>query len=106
MIINQFPEYISHGLKDAILKLGDILLKKVAILLSELHVYDLVQSTTKVSKMNLAHTEHLFRQEMPKRCFLSVLLNLFGKHLACCCKQWYIGAVHRSATLPTRNGPP
>ena len=57
MIINQFPKYISHGLKDAILKLGDILLKKVAILLSELYDIVIKQSITKVSKINLAYTE-------------------------------------------------
>ena len=93
MIINQFPEYISHVLKDEILKLGDILLKKVAILLSEL--YDIVnkQSMTKVSEMNLACTKHLLRQKMPKRCFISVLLNFFGKHLTCCFKQRYIGVL-------------
>ena len=93
MSINQFPEYISHGLKDAILKLGDILLKKVAILLLELYVIVIKQSMTKVSEMNLAYTEHLLRKEMPKRCFLSVLLNFFGKHLICCCKQRYIGVL-------------
>ena len=57
MIINQFPEYTSRGLKDAILKLGDILLKKVAILLSELYDIVIKQSMTKVSEMNLAYTE-------------------------------------------------
>ena len=57
MIINQFQEYISHGLKGAILKLGDILLKKVAILLSELYDIVIKQSMTKVSEMNLAYTE-------------------------------------------------
>ncbi len=30
---------------------------------------------------------------MPKRCFLSTLLNFFGKHLTCCCKQQYIGVL-------------
>ena len=57
VIINQFPGYISHGLKDAILKLGDILLKKVAILLSELYNIVIKQSMTKVSEMNLAYTK-------------------------------------------------
>ena len=57
MITNQFPKYISHGLKDAIRKLGDILLKKVAILLSELYDIVIKQSITKVSKINLAYTE-------------------------------------------------
>ena len=90
LIINQFPEYISLGLKNAILKLGDILLKKVAILLSELYYIVIKQSMTKVSEMNLVYTEHLLRQEMHKRCFLNVLLNYFGKHLTSCCKQQYI----------------
>ncbi len=47
----------------------------------------------KVSEMNLTHSEHQVRHEMPKRCFLSTLLNFFGKHLTCCCKQQYIGVL-------------
>ncbi len=48
-----FPEYISYGLKDAIQKLGDILLRKVVILLSELYEIVINASMNKVSEMNL-----------------------------------------------------
>ncbi len=89
-----FPEYIRCGLvKDAIQKLGDILLRKVVILLSELYEIVINAIMNKVSEMNLTHSEHQVRHEMPKRCFLSTLLNFFGKHLTCCCTQQYIGVL-------------
>ena len=54
MITNQFPDISHGGSKDAILKLGDILLKKVAISLSELYdIYSFKQSITKVFEINL-----------------------------------------------------
>ena len=91
--VEQYTEYMRLALVEIAVKLGDILLKGLAILLSELYKHLLTSGLAKARELNISISEQDIRQELPKHSFLSRLMCIFGKHLDYETKQLYIGAV-------------
>ena len=64
--VGQFTEYMRYALTEATRKLGYILLKKLAILLTELYQLFVKEGRKRASEMDLDLSESQLKQEMPK----------------------------------------
>ena len=79
--------YVTAALKITITKLGNVLMKNLAILFPELHRCFLRMVIDEANKASLNLTEAQITEAFPKQYFFSFITSFFEKHLVCLCKH-------------------
>ena len=86
IIEDDYEDYIKLSIRQVVDMLGEVLLKKEAVLFTEVYKKFLSIATNISGKC-----ESDIQSTMPKRCLISKLITTFGKHMVCQCKQLSCG---------------
>ena len=77
---DKYPSYIAQALQKVLAKVGNVLLKNLAVLLPEVYQLFVTEALNRAVQLGLDQSESVVKHDMPKQCVLSILVSYFGKH--------------------------
>ena len=86
-IIGWTQPHITAALKLIIIKLGNVLLKKLAVFIPSLYRCFVLLAIQKAEKSNMPMNESDIAKTVSKQNFFALITSFYGKHMMCQCKQ-------------------
>ena len=84
---NSYTPHITAALKGIITRLGDVLMKKFAVLFPDVYRCFILLVTQEASAAGMTATESQIMAAVPKKYFFGYITSFFGKHMVCQCKH-------------------